>query len=182
MIKKYGSNLLFILAIGFLLYTRLPLWIEQYQSEGQLAPTADLQIIGQDFTELWPPKNQCSLLIFWATWCGPCKLEMNRINSWAQSHPELVKHIIAISSNEPLEVVTEHTKKNPLLYKVGWEPHYKMASQFKVKGTPTLVLVDQNQIIQWMSTGISPSLEVRLTQFFTGGSTCANNSPITIRQ
>lgn len=173
MIKKHGSTLLFILIMGFLLYTRLPLWIEQYRSEGQTAPSAEVQILGQTLGELWPHKDQCSLLIFWATWCAPCKLEMTRINSWAKSNPQFASQIMALSSGETLETVTAHVSKNPLLYKIGWEPKYLMAQQYKVKGTPTLVLVDKNQTIQWMSTGISPSLELRLSQFFTGENTCA---------
>lgn len=175
MLKKHGSTFLFLLALSFLLYTRVPLWLEQYRSEGQTATSHEIMILNQDHIEFWPRKDQCSLLVFWATWCAPCKLEMTRINAWAKSHPEYAAQILAISSGESLETVISHVNKNSLIYKIGWEPQYQMAQHYKVMGTPTLVLINKEQKIQWMSTGISPSLELRLTQFFTGESTCTNN-------
>jgi thioredoxin-related protein len=72
---------------------------------------------------------------------------------------------MAIASHEDYQLVLETVKKNKYLFPVGLDSDGKISSYFKISATPTIVFLDQNQTINWMTSGISPSLTFRVSTF-----------------
>ncbi len=162
-VMKKFLNLLFYAGLAYLVLQRVPSWIEMYRSQGKQAPAS----VAVDF-ENKPVEilnSQKKVVIFWATWCGPCEIELSRINKMIQDRKIKPEQVIAISSRETAQEVQAAIQQRKYLFTNLLDPRGIVADEFQVQATPTLVLIDENNIVQWKTMGLSPSLEIRISRF-----------------
>ena len=132
--------------------------------ENQRAPGFSLPLVdGGEFA--LAAQKQKRVLLFWATWCGPCSLELARVNRMIAGGELKPEQVLAISIGETAEVVKSAIAERKYTFPVALDLDGKVAESFKVSGTPTIVFVDEKQVINWLSTGLSPSLGLRLQRF-----------------
>jgi thiol-disulfide isomerase/thioredoxin len=161
--KKYALDIFVVGIIGYFILQRLPGLIEMHKAEGQAAPSA--QVFTLEGNKIALPREGRHILIFWATWCGPCKVELARINRMVRAGEISSDSILAISVAEDPHLVASFAREEEYQFPIAVDPTSSAASAYKVGGTPTLVLIDQDSLISWMTTGISPSLELRFRAF-----------------
>lgn len=162
------SNLFLLLVLGFFLSRRLPGVIDQFRSQG--APAAPFHVSLTDSTPLTLGDFAKPLVVvFWATWCGPCEVELARINRLIANKDIDPKSVLAVSSFEEAELVAKTARDRGYLFTTALDPEGTMARDYKVAGTPTIVLINSEKKIEWMTTGLSPSLELRLKHFLQTG-------------
>ncbi len=168
--KKRIWDITFGILILLLLAYRLPGWLEDWRKEGQIAHQIQvLNLEEEPFTPQTLPldsQNSAQLLIFWATWCGPCKVELQRINRLIESHKIPAERVLAISSYEDPQLVLKTAQERKYLFPVFADPQGDAAKIYKVKATPSLVLLSQKGVMEWVTSGLSPSLELRLMNAF----------------
>lgn len=147
-----------------MLVQRIPMLVDMFQRQGKKAPQA--QVVTLEGNTLFLPLSQNHLVVFWATWCGPCKVELARINKLVKDGVLAREQVIAISSLEDITTVKNNVTENGYLFTVGIDSSGEIARQYKVSGTPTLLLVKSDGTIDWITMGLSPSLELRIKSFF----------------
>jgi cytochrome c biogenesis protein CcmG, thiol:disulfide interchange protein DsbE len=74
--------------------------------------------------------------------------------------------VIAISIEESLGLVEKTVSDRNYRFQVAIDSNGQIAKLYHVEATPTIVLIDAHHNIQWMSTGLSPSLSFRIEQLF----------------
>ena len=70
---KSASDFLIIALLGFVLYSKYPSIKHQFEAEGKNSPNFQIKVLNGsrfDSTQNREPR----ILVFWATWCGPCKM------------------------------------------------------------------------------------------------------------
>ncbi|HSQ42037.1 MAG TPA: redoxin domain-containing protein [Fibrobacteraceae bacterium] len=104
-------------------------------------------------------KPKVILLDFWATWCGPCRAAIPTLRSIYSRYHAQGLEIIGVSSDELrlLQAFQEQEKEPwPLLH----DPGGLQSSRWGVQGIPTLILLDQSQVVLRQWTGLPPSGEI----------------------
>lgn len=162
--KKRIFNTIFFAIAVYALYMRAPTIISHFKHQDQKAVDFTLKTLnGETFT--LGQQSKKVVMVFWATWCGPCEVELKRINKMVMDKEILPSDIIAIASNEDEKLIREKVSKENYTFNVGIDADGTIAKQYEVLATPTIVFVDEKQIINWMSSGISPTLQYRISSF-----------------
>lgn len=151
--------------ILFLLVSRLPVWINQYQQQGALAPKLSLNhLVTQQEIKL--PDGQAFALIFWTTTCPYCQVEMARIQKLVEQNKVPNDRVFAVNTGESSQSILNYFNKAGYTYAPLQDPGNLAAKTLGAQGVPTILLVNKNNEITWMTLGVSPSLELRLTNHF----------------
>lgn len=163
MIKKIFNALFYILII-FLIITKIPGIYQRFQMQSERSPQATVvRLSGESLT--FPIPNTKSILVFWATWCGPCSIELKRLNSMISKGLISPSQLIAVNIQEDPTTVTKYIDEHQFQFLVAIDTNGSLSDLYKVKGTPTIVFVDQHGKVNWMTEGLSPSLELRVKNF-----------------
>lgn len=91
------------------------------------------------------------ILNFWATWCGPCRLEMPALRSFARAHPDVVLLGIAVDSGSRARLAKEKEAMDlPYPILVG---DAATSEAYAVSSLPTTFVVDETGHITTAQVG-----------------------------
>ena len=101
---------------------------------------------------------------FWASWCGPCRLEMPALTKFYQDNHTASSdfEILAVSIDEDPRNATAFAAAQKLNFPVLLDPLQKMAKAYEVDGIPTLFVIDKDGKITNGRIGYDLGLEWRL--------------------
>ena len=135
--------------------------------EQEKSPLVGTQAVVFDVTDIKGKKYKLSelkgkvvALNFWFVECKPCIMEMPELNELVEEFKgkEVVFLAIAINNQKQLK---KFLKKIDFKYKV-ISSGQSVSDSYGIKGFPTNVIIDQNGLIQYASTGIGPNNKVNL--------------------
>lgn len=157
-------NVLFYVIVASVLILKAPGIYENFKRQNQPAPQVMIKrLSGEQLT--FPIPNQKMIVVFWATWCPPCKVELNRFNDMMAKGLIKSNELLAINIEESANVVNEFLNKNPLQFLIALDESGEISKKYNVTGTPTVVFLDADGKINWITSGLSPTLEYRVTEF-----------------
>jgi peroxiredoxin len=169
MITPRRIMIVFFWAIAlYMLSMKVPTILTHFKHQDQKAPNFVITKINQKDSGAKFELNLQSkkvIVVFWATWCGPCELELKRINDLIAEKKLLPTDVLAISIQEEEGKVRETIKKKNYHFNVAIDVDGSVSRLYDIKATPTVVFIDENQVINWMTSGISPTLVFRITTF-----------------
>lgn len=163
-LKAQGFNVVLVIGVIYFLAQRLPGIMELYRLEGQVAATSQVTDLSSG-NPINLPFTEKKVLVFWATWCGPCKVELARINKLIENGAIPAESVVAVSVKEEASLVADFVKQNNYLFKVALDESGQAAQLYQVSGTPTIYFIDESGKTEWVTMGLSPSLEIRLKAF-----------------
>lgn len=115
---------------------------------------------------------------FWATWCGPCLIELPEIQKLVDEIEKDKKNVLVVAlsqDQQPAELsevrklVEKTLQEKELKFLdrtgavVGLDPSNTVGEQFQVEGLPTLVVLDGEGVVRSAHVGFSPEIRETLT-------------------
>lgn len=130
--------------------------INNFKSEGIELPIIKYEVLSGSTEKnlLYPIENSNSVLLFWATWCTPCKVEMDRLKRSVESGTLKGSSIFLINPFEEKEASIAHLKKYAYPFIFLHDSNDTLKRKLKISQTPTMLFLKGN-FIKRMSTGIS---------------------------
>ncbi len=109
-------------------------------------------------------EGQIVVVDFWASWCGPCRLQA-RILASMQEELEGRVQFLAVNLGEDLATVERYVAKNAFPYPVLMDPEEKLGVDLQIYALPTVMVLDRAGRIAFLRPGISdrPTLNDALT-------------------
>ncbi len=103
---------------------------------------------------------------FWASWCGPCRLEMPALRSFYQRHhkPSDNFELLAISIDDNRKDAEEFASEEKLPFPVLLDLRSKVAEAYGVEGIPVMFIIDENGKVIFGHVGFDAAMEFQLAQ------------------
>jgi peroxiredoxin len=121
---------------------------------GSPAPDFTLQDLDGNVVKLEETLGKVVLLNFWATWCGPCRIEMPFFERTYTEYKDEDFVVLAVDFDEPVEAVRAFQKELNLNFPILLDPGGEVQRTYRVLGYPTSVLIDREGLIHAIHVGI----------------------------
>lgn len=122
-------------------------------------------------------RHQKALVVtFWASWCGPCRLEMPILRDFYKKRPQANTdfEILAISLDDDRESAEIAATELKMPFPVLLDSAHAAADAYQVQAIPTLIVIDKDGKVTFGKVGFDAALETQLNAQFG----IANNFPM----
>ncbi len=114
-------------------------------SMGSQAPDFQLIDLQGNWQALPDYRGKVVLLNFWATWCGPCRVEMPSMERVYQDLKDDGFAILAVSSDPQGSIVTRpFVVSQGLTFPILHDSDYRVSGRYGVRTLPMSFLIDRN--------------------------------------
>ena len=161
-----GLGLVLGLVAGLVVFVGLPRWPAEVAAGSTPSTPAPAPVVGApapDFTvqdlagntvTLSALKGQVVVINFWATWCGPCRLEMPALQAKYDDHKDDGLTVLAVNWGDTNEAAGVFVDELGLTFPVLMDPGDTVNNLYRVRGYPTTYFINRDGMIDQQHVGI----------------------------
>jgi cytochrome c biogenesis protein CcmG, thiol:disulfide interchange protein DsbE len=121
---------------------------------GAPAPDFSLKDLSNTEVSLSSYKGQIVLLNFWATWCGPCKLEMPTLQQHYVDYQAQGLVVVGVEAGDPAADVQAFATEQKLTFPILTDEKSTVTDMYRVIALPTTFLIDRQGMIVRQQRGM----------------------------
>jgi peroxiredoxin len=116
---------------------------------GEPAPNFQLRDLNGHLITLSDLRGKVVLLNFWATWCGPCRVEMPAMEQLYRMFQRKDFEILAVSTDAQGAAITRpFQQENRLTFPILHDPDYRVGLTYGARSLPMTFLIDRQGVIR----------------------------------
>jgi len=116
---------------------------------GEPAPNFQLRDLNGRLVTLSDLRGKVVLLNFWATWCGPCRVEMPAMEDLYRALPRKDFEILAVSTDaQGVSITRPFQQENRLTFPILHDADYRVGLTYGARSLPMTFMVDRQGIVR----------------------------------
>ncbi len=116
---------------------------------GDEAPNFKLRDLAGNIMSLSQLRGKVVLLNFWATWCGPCRVEMPAMEQLYRTFPRGEFEILAVSTDpQGVAVTRPFQKRMGFTFPILHDSEYRVGLTYGARTIPITFMVDRQGIVR----------------------------------
>jgi len=127
---------------------------------GKLAPDFSLIDLSGSVVRLGDLRGKPVVINFWATWCGPCVIEMPNLQKYYETYPGEFE-LLAVDADEPEHIVNRFVSDIGVTFKVLLDPGANIQELYSIRGYPTTYFVNSNGVIHAQHIGMLTEQQIQ---------------------
>ncbi|MCC7441511.1 MAG: TlpA family protein disulfide reductase [Bdellovibrionales bacterium] len=162
-VLRWGPWVLLLAVVGL----QAPRWIKLYRMEGQSVgvPAASAPAAGTLEQALGEPRSK--VLVFWASWCGPCTIELKRFASAVRDGDLDAGRVIAVSTDDDPRAYERAVRERGYPFRTFLDGA-GLARRLGVEATPTVLHLSAEGRVEYATSGLSLLGVMRARGFLQG--------------
>jgi thiol-disulfide isomerase/thioredoxin len=120
-------------------------------------PAPDFSLAGLDGAkhQLTDYKGHVTFVNFWATWCGPCQVELPTLEKFAAQQGEKGAMVLAVNAGETTDQINTYFKQNDISgLNVLLDSNIEVYTAYGINALPTTFIVDKEGVIRYRHFGM----------------------------
>jgi peroxiredoxin len=123
------------------------------------APDFTLKSLAGDNVKLSELRGQVVLINFWASWCGPCRQEMPRLDDLYQKYGELGFTLLGVNVEQDSAEAQRMLHDTPVTFPILFDTQNQVSKLYDVTAMPSTVIVDRDGNVRFVHKGYQPGYE-----------------------
>jgi peroxiredoxin len=116
---------------------------------GEPAPNFQLRDMNGQIVSLSDLRGKVVLLNFWATWCGPCRVEMPAMERLYRTYARKDFEILAVSTDaQGVAVTRPFQQENQLTFPILHDADFRVGLSYGARTLPMTFMVDRQGIVR----------------------------------
>ena len=116
---------------------------------GDEAPNFRLRDMKGKMVALSDLRGKVVLLNFWATWCGPCRIEMPAMEQLYRAYPRKDFEILAVSTDaQGVAVTRPFQQENNLTFPILHDADFRVGLAYGARSLPMTFIVDRRGVVR----------------------------------
>jgi len=148
------------------LETKLARRVEQSDMVGKRAPDFSLESLDGQKVSLADFRGKKMVVVsFWASWCGPCRMEMPALRDYYKKNQEHWDdfEVVAIDTNDERSDAATFSLSERLPFPVVLDPRGTISDLYGVQAIPAMFIVGKDGIVKYAQIGFDPTMEIELS-------------------
>jgi len=104
------------------------------------------------------PAGEAALLDFFATWCAPCKPQMEKLHTVRAENPDL--HMLSVSREKETETIESFWTEYEGTWPVAQDTQLLAFQEYNVRRIPTLLVLDASGSEVWRHSGLAAADDI----------------------
>ncbi len=136
---------------------------------GNTAPAFKLTKMDGSEVALADLRGNLSVLIFWTAWCPVCKEEAPHFNALAEQYGPRGVQVLGINIQDSISRTQGGINDFGIRYAVARDPDASVARLYRVTGTPTIIFLDRQGVVQYFGNELPEDYSARLEALLATG-------------
>ena len=120
---------------------------------GDIAPDFTAEMLDGSRVTLSELKGKPTLLIFWATWCPPCRMELSKLQEHIIDPYGDRINVLPLSRGEERSVVEEYISKMGYTFAVGLDSDQSIFNKYATNYIPRCFVIDAKGKVLYSGVG-----------------------------
>ncbi len=105
-------------------------------------------------------QGEVVLVNFWASWCGPCRAELPKLEEMHQKYKDLGVTILGINIDETRELSQKLLKDVEVNFPVLYDHDNKVSEPYDIQAMPSTFIIDKSGNFRYVHLGYQDGYEL----------------------